>query len=148
MAKNLVSKGDFAIRRGVTPARVSQWLSEGKISGEAIVGTGRHARIDEDLACQQLEEHLDLDQRAANGKLTSLALAIPIDIDTGLEVGRIIARVVDGVIPELASAVAAQLSCHPSTVSRQLRQAWREIATKRQAEAGVRVKIYTPAVAR
>ena len=45
-----ISKGEFARRRNVTPARVSQWLSEGKISGAAIVGEGRGALIDEEIA--------------------------------------------------------------------------------------------------
>jgi len=70
-----ISKGEFARRRNVTPARVSQWLSEGKISGAAIVGEGRGALIDEEIACQQLDQKLDIDQRhSGNGLKTTLAL--------------------------------------------------------------------------
>lgn len=71
-----ISKGEFARRRNVTPARVSQWLSEGKISGAAIVGEGRAALIDEALACQQLDQKLDIDQRhSGNGLKTTLTVA-------------------------------------------------------------------------
>jgi hypothetical protein len=68
----IVSKSEFARRRNVTAARVSQWLSEGKIFGAAIVGEGRLAQIDEVVACQQLGERLDTDQRHANGLATNL----------------------------------------------------------------------------
>ena len=71
----IVSKGEFARRRNVTAARVSQWLSEGKIFGAAIVGEGRLAQIDEVIACQQLGERLDTDQRHANGLGTNLTPA-------------------------------------------------------------------------
>lgn len=74
-----ISKGEFARRRNVTPARVSQWLSEGKISGAAIVGEGRGALIDEEIACQQLNQKLDIDQRhSGNGLKTTLA---PVNVE-------------------------------------------------------------------
>jgi hypothetical protein len=40
-----LSKGEFARRRDVTPAAVSQWISSGKSSGDALVGSGRYTRI-------------------------------------------------------------------------------------------------------
>ena len=77
-----ISKGEFARRRNVTPARVSQWLSEGKISGAAIVGEGRGALIDEEIACQQLDQKLDIDQRhSGNGLKTTLA---PVNVEAPL----------------------------------------------------------------
>lgn len=67
-----ISKGEFARRRGVSPGRVSQWLSEKKITGAAIIGEGRSALIDEALACEQLGERLDTGQRFGNGLATNL----------------------------------------------------------------------------
>lgn len=69
----IVSKGEFARRRNVSAARVSQWIGEGKIHGPAIVGEGRGAQLDEEIACRQLEQRLDIDQRhSGNGLKTTL----------------------------------------------------------------------------
>ena len=133
----VVTKSEFALRRGVTPGRVSQWITEGAISGAAIVGSGRSARIDEDLACAQLEARLSAIQREANGGRTSFALAIPLDAQGSMEIGRIVARVADGVMPQLAAAVAAEYRHSAPDVLATLRRAWRDIAAARQAEAGV-----------
>ena len=64
----VVSKSSFAELIGVTPARLSQYLAEGRISGEAIVGVGRHARINVAVAQAQLKTRLDITQRIANGR--------------------------------------------------------------------------------
>ena len=72
-----ISKGEFARRRNVSPGRVSQWISEGKISGAAIVGEGRAALIDEAVACAQLDRALHVDQRFGNGLKTTIAAASP-----------------------------------------------------------------------
>jgi len=71
-----ISKAEFARRRHVTPARVSQWISEGKITGAAIVGEGRNAQIDEEVALGQLNRTLDVDQRHANGVRTDLSMPV------------------------------------------------------------------------
>jgi hypothetical protein len=69
----LVRKSAFAVMRNVSNARVSQWLAEGKIDGEAIVGTGQRAMLDADLALAQLNLRLDTDQRyGVNGLSTNL----------------------------------------------------------------------------
>jgi hypothetical protein len=66
---DVVSKSAFAVIAGVSRVRVSQWLSEGKISGDAIVGTGRHARIRVAAAMEQLKRNLDPVQHlGANGR--------------------------------------------------------------------------------
>ena len=72
MSKAPITKTEFARRRGVSRGRVSDWLAEGKISGHAIVGKGRFAKIDEDEACRQLSERIDSGQRFGNGLLTRL----------------------------------------------------------------------------
>jgi hypothetical protein len=70
---DVISKAEFARRRGVTPGRVSQWISEKKIIGAAIVGEGRGAQIRESVAVAQLRTRLDPMQMTANGLSTNLA---------------------------------------------------------------------------
>lgn len=74
---DLVSKAEFARRRNVSQPRVSQWLKEGKISGPAIVGEGREARIRESIACQQLKQKLEPMQMTGNGLSTRLDAPAP-----------------------------------------------------------------------
>lgn len=58
-----MAKGDFARLVGVTPGRVSQYIAEGKIFGEAIEGEGRLARIRPEIAQAQLYKSLEPSQR-------------------------------------------------------------------------------------
>lgn len=64
-----VTKSEFAAMRKVTPGRVSQWINEKKIHGEAIEGEGRNARINVARAYEQLDGNLDALQVAAQGKV-------------------------------------------------------------------------------
>lgn len=74
----IVSKSEFARRRNVTPGRVTQWISQGKIKPDALVGEGRSAQIDEAIAIEQLRRNLDIDQRhSMNGLDTNLVLDLP-----------------------------------------------------------------------
>jgi hypothetical protein len=69
MASDLVSKTAFAALLRVHASRVSQYISQSKIYGDAIVGVGRHARIRVSVATEQLKKSLDVDQRiGANGR--------------------------------------------------------------------------------
>lgn len=61
----LVSKGKFAEMVGRTPAAVSQWIAGGKLSGAALVGEGRFAQVNVEVALQQLGITLDLGQQLA-----------------------------------------------------------------------------------
>jgi hypothetical protein len=62
----------------VSAGRVSQWISEGKISGAAIVGEGRGAGIDVELAREQLKLRLSTDERfGLNGLSTTLEPPAP-----------------------------------------------------------------------
>lgn len=73
-----VSKSEFARRRGVSPARVTQWIAAGQISGPAIVGEGRGALIVEEIAVEQLRRTRDIDQaHSMNGLGTRLELDTP-----------------------------------------------------------------------
>lgn len=63
-----MSKGEFAAHIGVSPGRISQYIADGKISGDAIEGVGRYAKIRAEVAKHQLQRFLDPSQRfGANG---------------------------------------------------------------------------------
>jgi len=68
----LMRKVDFAALTGTHRSRVSHWLAEKKIDGAAIVGTGRKAMIDVDVALRQLRERLDVDGLVRTGLNTNL----------------------------------------------------------------------------
>ena len=74
---DIVTKSAFATLIGVSAGRVSQFLSEKKISGDALVGEGRCARIRVSVACQQLKRNLDISQRFGNGITTRLDQPLP-----------------------------------------------------------------------
>jgi hypothetical protein len=78
----LISKSEFARRRGVSPQRVSQWVAEGKITPPALVGEGRSAKINEAAAIEQLAGRLDTNQRQGNGIATKLAPVADDDVDS------------------------------------------------------------------
>ncbi|CAD7036491.1 hypothetical protein RHAB21_02531 [Pseudorhizobium halotolerans] len=67
-----VTKGEFAAIIGVSPGRVSQYLTEGKISPGALLGAGRNAKIIVERAKQDLRMSLDIGQRLGNGIDTRL----------------------------------------------------------------------------
>ncbi len=69
-----VSKGRFAELTNVSPGRVSQWISEGKIKPDALIGEGRNAKINVEKATLQLRASLDISQRTGNGLDTKLDL--------------------------------------------------------------------------
>jgi hypothetical protein len=78
----VVSKAEFAELMNVTRQRVSQWLSARQIDGEALVGDGRTARINVEIARQQLSGRLSLSQHlGANGKAILAGGASPLDAD-------------------------------------------------------------------
>lgn len=80
---DVVSKGKFAELKNVSPGRVSQWIAEGKIGADALVGDGRKARIRVSIANEHLRRKLDAIQSAANGLDTKLAaVAGPVSGDT------------------------------------------------------------------
>lgn len=67
-----VTKGEFADLIGVSAGRVSQYLSEGKITPAALIGSGRSARIHVERAKTDLKLKLDISQRLGNGINTRL----------------------------------------------------------------------------
>jgi hypothetical protein len=66
---DLLTKSQFAAHIGVVPSRVTQYIAEGKLYGDGLVGTGHKARIRVSVAVEQLKRGLDVSQRiSANGK--------------------------------------------------------------------------------
>lgn len=66
----IVSKGEYARLKGVTPGAVSHWIRAGRIDGPALQGFGRSAKIVVAIADRQLRERLDPGQQLGNGKAT------------------------------------------------------------------------------
>ena len=79
-----MAKAEFADLIGVSPGRVSQYVAEGKISGEALVGSGRAQRVRPEIAVAQLRERLDPSQMAGNGKGTRLGNTAPVTISRAI----------------------------------------------------------------
>ena len=69
----LMKKIDFARRCNVDRSRVTQWCKAGEISGAAIAGTGRTAKLDPAVALKQLKLRLSTNERCGlNGLNTNL----------------------------------------------------------------------------
>lgn len=70
----ILSKGEYARLKGVSPGRVSQWIAAGQIGPEALDGVGRSAKIRVAIANEQLKQRLDINQRlGSNGLATNLS---------------------------------------------------------------------------
>lgn len=70
---DVVTKGEFAKLCGVSPGRITQWIDEGKITGDALVGEGRSAKIRVEVAKRQVALRRDIGQAFGNGLDTRLA---------------------------------------------------------------------------
>jgi hypothetical protein len=69
----IVSKAEFSRRCNVDRSRVTQWRRAGQLSGAALVGEGRFAKIDAAVALKQLKERLATNERfGLNGLNTNL----------------------------------------------------------------------------
>ena len=74
----VVRKSEFADMSGVTKGRVTQWVTAGLIDGAALVGEGRSAMIDVDLARAQLIERRAVNESCGlNGLNTKLGPDAP-----------------------------------------------------------------------
>jgi hypothetical protein len=67
MSEEPVTKGEFAKLIGVSGGRVSQWIAQKKLFGDAIVGEGQRARIRVSVALRQIDRTVDLDRRLGAG---------------------------------------------------------------------------------
>ncbi|WP_375782894.1 hypothetical protein ACE10Z_23560 [Bradyrhizobium sp. Pha-3] len=61
--KTVVSKGEFAKRKGRGPSAVSNWIRDGKISAAALIGSGNAAKIWLERAEADLAGSLDPSQQ-------------------------------------------------------------------------------------
>jgi len=61
----VVSKSEYAKMRGRTASAVSHWIRSGKLSGPALIGRGRMAKVVVEEADQQLATLLDIAQQEA-----------------------------------------------------------------------------------
>ncbi|MHC2353809.1 hypothetical protein ACVMB3_003318 [Sinorhizobium meliloti] len=74
LAADIMTKSAFAAHVGVSAGRISQYIAERKIFGEALEGEGRNAKIRASVAVEQLRKTLDPSQRfGANGTATRSA---------------------------------------------------------------------------
>src|ERR1700733_2277335 len=81
MSDEVISKTAFAAVVGVSPPRVTQWISAGQIDGHALVGSGRWAKIHVARAIEQLNERLDVNHRVsavAKAKLDGIIASVPL----------------------------------------------------------------------
>lgn len=80
MSDEVVSKSAFARAVGVAPGRVTQWITAGQIDGDALVGSGRSAKIRVAVAIRQLADRLDVEHRAcatAKARLDGVIASLP-----------------------------------------------------------------------
>jgi hypothetical protein len=114
-ADGTLSKSEFAEYLGVSPGRVAQYVTDEKLSGDALVGESRRAqRIRVDVAIAQLRVRLDPSQMLGNGKKTRLEIdaapAVPVSAAT---------------VAALEAAITARLDRARDDVLRLLRSALR-----------------------
>lgn len=61
--RTLVTKGQYAQLKGRSPAAVSHWIDDGKISVAALIGVGQRAKIWVEQADRDLAASLDSEQQ-------------------------------------------------------------------------------------
>jgi hypothetical protein len=102
----IVSKSQFAAMRNVTPGRVSQWISDGRIEPSALIGEGRNAKINVPLANIQLSRGRaanvpDADEIAAcHAEVAAATTSLVTAAETAI-------AVFDGALARLRAAVVA-----------------------------------------
>ena len=79
-----MSKSEFALHIGVSPGRITQYISAGIIGPDALVGEGRTARIDVDRAKAQISTRRHVGQALGNGLTTRVSATTPQLPDTQL----------------------------------------------------------------
>lgn len=94
LAAEVMTKSAFAAHVGVSAGRISQYIAERKIHGEALEGEGRNAKIRTSVAMEQLQRTLDPNQRfGANGAATrSVPVAAPVDRAATVDRPDVVAR--------------------------------------------------------
>jgi len=108
LAAEVMTKGAFAAHVGVSPGRISQYIAERKIHGDAIEGEGRNAKIRTAVAIEQLQRTLDPNQRfGANGaaarSVPAAAVADRADVVTRPPAREKSLNVIDPLLDEVAA---------------------------------------------
>lgn len=70
--KTIITKGEFAERKGRKPSAVSNWIADGRITPAALVGSGVRARIWVEQAERDLARNLDPSQQIAQDRPVSM----------------------------------------------------------------------------
>lgn len=83
--KTVITKAEYAALKQRGPSAVSNWIAEGRISKEALVGEGNRARIWVERADADLARNLDPGQQASQAVPVSPAL-VPVPIEDGSNV--------------------------------------------------------------
>src|SRR6202044_1433319 len=99
---------------GVSAARVSQWLSDGKLTGEAIVGHGLRARIRVDVARAQLKRRLDVNQRASEEAALRAGVYVKV-ADVQQQFGALAARLMSAFEASFMPIANAIVAAHAQT---------------------------------
>lgn len=66
--KTIVTKGDYAVMKGRARSAISNWIADGKISRDALVGDGVRAKIWVERADADLNRNLDPSQQVAQDR--------------------------------------------------------------------------------
>jgi hypothetical protein len=131
----IVTKSQFADMSNVGRPRVSQWIGEGKISGDAIVGTGRRAMIDVEKARRQLRERLDSDKMCGlQGLDTKLAEPVVVDDDTDDDLALEALKAFDRLLEELQIPSLRALAAVRAEANEAFRQAEGKLRHKFRAQ--------------
>jgi hypothetical protein len=77
METQVATKAEFAAMIRVSPGRVSQLISEGKLGASELQGEGRSAKIKVSEALAALKLRLDMSQMTGNGSGTRLEAPAP-----------------------------------------------------------------------
>jgi len=148
MRQDIKTKAAFAREVGVTRSRVSQWIAEGKLTGEALVVVGQTERIAADVAHRQLGRHVvsgsargDTVEAIQRQRLAALELANErtraaaladagryVEADAARrEMGAIASRLTaafDSAVLDMAEAIAAGSTLSSRDALHLLRTAW------------------------
>lgn len=77
VTRTLVSKGEYARLKQRAPSAVSNWIAGGKISPEALVGIGNHAKIWVERADLDLARNLDPAQQEQQERPIAVTPGLP-----------------------------------------------------------------------
>lgn len=140
---DLMTKGEFAAFMGVSPGRVSQYIADRQIFGNALEGEGRRARIRVAVAQEQLRKTIDPGQRfGANGK----ALRGGADIEPAAVI-QIAGTLFDQPVPPRVNVPSPPLIDKDVDELAQLRLRRERVKTEQAEEERKEQKgIYTPSV--